>query len=53
MSPLDHDHPVNPERVSAARAAVLHPAGFRHQLLEHCLRRLLTVASPGAGDARP
>ena len=23
MSPLDHDHPVNPERVAAARAGVL------------------------------
>jgi len=126
MSPPDHDHPVNPERVRAARAAVLQPgdarrltellgmladpvrsrvlfalsaadelcvgdlalalgatedqvsyalkmlrlaglvsfrkegrmvfyqlsAGFPHQLLEHCLRQLLVIASPGAGDAR-
>ena len=125
MSPLDHDHPVSPERVAAARAGVL-PAdeagrlggllgmladpvrsrilfalsaadelcvgdlalalqvtedqvsyavkmlrlaglvtfrkdgrmvfyrlsdGFPHQLLEHCLRQLLTIASPEAGDA--
>ncbi len=38
--------------------------GFPHQLLEHCLRQLLTIAAPGtdadagaadagAGDARP
>jgi ArsR family transcriptional regulator, lead/cadmium/zinc/bismuth-responsive transcriptional repressor len=26
--------------------------GFPHQLLEHCLRQLLTIASPEAGDAR-
>jgi DNA-binding transcriptional ArsR family regulator len=126
MSPLDHDHPVDPERVSAARAGVLSvddagrlagllgmladPArsrilfalssagelcvgdlalaldatedqvsyalkilrlsrlvsfrkdgrvvfyrlsdGFPHQLLEHCLRQLLTIASPEAGRAR-
>jgi DNA-binding transcriptional ArsR family regulator len=25
--------------------------GFPHQLLEHCLRQLLTIASPGADDA--
>jgi ArsR family transcriptional regulator, lead/cadmium/zinc/bismuth-responsive transcriptional repressor len=25
--------------------------GFPHQLLEHCLRQLLTIASPGAGHA--
>jgi DNA-binding transcriptional ArsR family regulator len=25
--------------------------GFPHQLLEHCLRQLLTIASPEAGDA--
>ena len=24
--------------------------GFPHQLLEHCLRQLLTIASPEAGD---
>jgi DNA-binding transcriptional ArsR family regulator len=127
MSPLDHDHPVNPGQVSAARAAVLQPGdarrlsallgmladpvrsrvlfalsaagelcvgdlalaldatedqvsyalkmlrlaglvsfrkegrmvfyqlspGFPHQLLEHCLHQLLTIASPEAGDARP
>jgi DNA-binding transcriptional ArsR family regulator len=124
MSPLDHDHPVSPERVAAARAGVL-PAddagrlagllgmladpvrsrilfalsaveelcvgdlalalqvtedqvsyalkmlrlaglvsfrkdgrmvfyrlsdGFPHPLLEHCLRQLLTIAVPEAGD---
>jgi DNA-binding transcriptional ArsR family regulator len=27
--------------------------GFPHQLLEHCLRQLLTIANPEAGDARP
>jgi ArsR family transcriptional regulator, lead/cadmium/zinc/bismuth-responsive transcriptional repressor len=27
--------------------------GFPHPLLEHCLRQLLTIAAPGAGDARP
>ena len=26
--------------------------GFPHQLLEHCLRQLLTIASPEADDAR-
>ena len=26
--------------------------GFPHQLLEHCLRELLTIASPEASDAR-
>lgn len=26
--------------------------GFPHQLLEHCLRQLLTIASPEAGNAR-
>jgi len=26
--------------------------GFPHQLLEHCLRQLLTIANPEAGDAR-
>jgi DNA-binding transcriptional ArsR family regulator len=123
MSPRDHDHPVNPERVSAARAGLLSVGdagrlagllgmladpvrsrilfalatagelcvgdlalaldvtedqvsyalkmlrlaalvsfrkdgrmafyrlsdGFPHQLLEHCLRQLLTIAAP-AGD---
>ncbi len=126
MSPKDHDHPVSPDRVAAARAAVVSvseagrlagllgmladPArsrilfalsaadelcvgdlalalevtedqvsyalkmlrlaglvrfrkdgrmvfyrlsdGFPHQLLEHCLRQLLSIASPEAGDAR-
>lgn len=126
MSPLDHDHPVSPERVAAARAGVLPAAeagrlgellgmladpvrsrilfalsaadelcvgdlalalevtedqvsyavkmlrlaglvafrkdgrmvfyrlsdGFPHQLLEHCLRQLLTIASAEASDAR-
>jgi DNA-binding transcriptional ArsR family regulator len=126
MSPLDHDHPVSPERVAAARAGVLpvddagrlagllgmlaDPVrsrilfalsaadelcvgdlalaldvtedqvsyalkmlrlaglvsfrkdgrmvfyrlsyGFPHQLLEHCLRQLLTIASPEGSDAR-
>ena len=126
MSPLDHDHPVDAERVAAARAGVLSvddagrlagllgmladpvrsrvlfalsaagelcvgdlalalgvtedqvsyalkvlrlarlvsfrkegrmvfyqlSPGFPHQLLEHCLRQLLTIASTGAGDAR-
>jgi DNA-binding transcriptional ArsR family regulator len=125
MSPLDHDHPVSPERVAAARAGVLpvddagrlagllgllaDPVrsrilfallaarelcvgdlalalevtedqvsyalkmlrltglvafrkdgrmvfyrlsdGFPHQLLEHCLRQLLTIASPEADHA--
>jgi ArsR family transcriptional regulator, lead/cadmium/zinc/bismuth-responsive transcriptional repressor len=125
MSPLDHDHPVSPERVDAARAGVLPVAdaarlagllgmladpvrsrilfalsaadelcvgdlalaldvtedqvsyalkmlrlaglvsfrkdgrmvfyrlsdGFPHPLLEHCLRQLLTIASPEAGNA--
>jgi DNA-binding transcriptional ArsR family regulator len=125
MSPLDHDHPVDAERVAAARAGVLSAddagrlagllgmladpvrsrvlfalsaagelcvgdlalalevtedqgsyalkmlrlaglvsfrkdgrmsfyrlsGGFPHQLLEHCLRQLLTIASPEAGDA--
>jgi ArsR family transcriptional regulator, lead/cadmium/zinc/bismuth-responsive transcriptional repressor len=125
MSPLDHDHPVSPERVAAARAGVLPvedagrlagllglladpvrsrilfalvaarelcvgdlalalevtedqvsyalkmlrlaglvvfrkdgrtvfyrlSGGFPHQLLEHCLRQLLTIASPEADDA--
>jgi DNA-binding transcriptional ArsR family regulator len=123
--PLDHDHPVDAERVTAARAGVLSvddagrlagllgmladpvrsrilfalsaagelcvgdlalaleitedqvsyalkmlrlaglvgfrkdgrmsfyrlSGGFPHQLLEHCLRQLLTIASPGADDA--
>jgi len=126
MSPLDHDHPVDAERVAAARAGVLPIAeaarlagllgmladpvrsrilfalvaagelcvgdlalalevtedqvsyalkmlrlaglvsfrkdgrmvfyrlsdGFPHQLLEHCLRQLLTIASPEGNDAR-
>ncbi len=126
MSPLDHDHPVNAERVAAARAGVLSIAeagrlagllgmladpvrsrilfalvaaeelcvgdlalalevtedqvsyalkmlrmaglvsfrkdgrmvfyrlsdGFPHPLLEHCLRQLLTIASPEGSDAR-
>jgi ArsR family transcriptional regulator, lead/cadmium/zinc/bismuth-responsive transcriptional repressor len=126
MPPLDHDHPVDAERVAAARAGVvsvddagrlagllgmladparsrilfalsaadelcvgdlalaleatedqvsyalkmLRLAGlvsfrkdgrmvfyrlsdrFPHQLLEHCLRELLSIASPEAGDAR-
>ena len=126
MSPLDHDHPVSPERVAVARAGVLavddagrlagllgmlaDPVrsrilfalsaadelcvgdlalaldvtedqvsyalkmlrlaglvsfrkdgrmvfyrlsdGFPHQLLEHCLRQLLTIASPEGSDAR-
>jgi len=26
--------------------------GFPHPLLEHCLRQLLTIAAPGADDAR-
>ena len=126
MSPLDHDHPVDAERVAAARAGIVSVAdagrlagllgmladpvrsrilfalsaadelcvgdlalalevtedqvsyalkmlrlarlvsfrkdgrmmfyrlsdGFPHQLLEHCLRELLTIASPEAGDAR-
>jgi len=126
MSPLDHDHPVSPERVSAARAKVLSADdagrlagllgmladpvrsrilfalsaadelcvgdlalaldatedqvsyalkmlrlswlvtfrkdgrmvcyrlsdGFPHQLLEHCLRQLLTIAAPDGDDAR-
>jgi DNA-binding transcriptional ArsR family regulator len=126
MSPLDHDHPVNAERVAAARAGVLPVAeagrlagllgmladpvrsrilfalvaveelcvgdlalalevtedqvsyalkmlrlaglvsfrkdgrmvfyrlsdGFPHPLLEHCLRQLLTIASPEGSDAR-
>jgi DNA-binding transcriptional ArsR family regulator len=126
MSPLDHDHPVDAERVAAARAGVLPIAeagrlagllgmladpirsrilfalvaagelcvgdlalalevtedqvsyalkmlrlaglvsfrkhgrmvfyrlsdGFPHPLLEHCLRQLLTMASPEASDAR-
>ncbi len=126
MSPLDHDHPVSAELVSAARAGVLSVSdagrlagllgmladpvrsrilfalsaaaelcvgdlalalevtedqvsyalkmlrlaglvnfrkdgrmvfyrlsdGFPHQLLEHCLRQLLTIASPEADDAR-
>jgi ArsR family transcriptional regulator, lead/cadmium/zinc/bismuth-responsive transcriptional repressor len=126
MSPLDHDHPVNAERVAAARAGVVSISdagrlagllgmladpvrsrilfalsaagelcvgdlaltlevnedqvsyalkmlrlaglvsfrkdgrmvfyrlsdGFPHQLLEHCLRQLLTIASSEADDAR-
>jgi len=126
MSTLDHDHPVDAERVAAARAGVLPIAeaarlagllgmladpvrsrilfalvaagelcvgdlalalevtedqvsyalkmlrlaglvsfrkdgrmvfyrlsdGFPHQLLEHCLRQLLTIASPEGNDAR-
>jgi DNA-binding transcriptional ArsR family regulator len=126
MSPLDHDHPVNAERVDIARAGVLSVAeagrlagllgmladpvrsrilfalvaaeelcvgdlalaleltedqvsyalkmlrlaglvsfrkdgrmvfyrlsdGFPHPLLEHCLRQLLTIASPEGSDAR-
>jgi ArsR family transcriptional regulator, lead/cadmium/zinc/bismuth-responsive transcriptional repressor len=126
MPPLDHDHPVSPERVAAARAGVLpvddaarlggllgmlaDPVrsrilfalsaaeelcvgdlalalevtedqvsyavkmlrlaglvsfrkegrtvfyrlsdGFPHPLLEHCLRQLLTIASPEADGAR-
>jgi DNA-binding transcriptional ArsR family regulator len=126
MSTLDHDHPVSPERVRAARAGVLSADdagrlagllgmladpvrsrllfalsaadelcvgdlalalevtedqvsyalkmlrlaglvsfrkdgrmvfyrlsdGFPHQLLEHCLRQLLTIASPEDDDAR-
>jgi DNA-binding transcriptional ArsR family regulator len=126
MSPLDHDHPVDAERVAAARAGVLPIAeagrlagllgmladpvrsrilfalvaagelcvgdlalalevtedqvsyalkmlrlaglvsfrkdgrmvfyrlsdGFPHPLLEHCLRQLLTIASPEGSDAR-
>jgi DNA-binding transcriptional ArsR family regulator len=126
MSLLDHDHPVSPERVSAARAKVLSADdagrlagllgmladpvrsrilfalsaadelcvgdlalaldatedqvsyalkmlrlaglvsfrkdgrmvcyrlsdGFPHQLLEHCLRQLLTIAAPDGDDAR-
>jgi len=126
MSPLDHDHPVSPERVSAARAKVLSADdagrlagllgmladpvrsrilfalsaadelcvgdlalaldatedqvsyalkmlrlaglvsfrkdgrmvcyrlsdGFPHQLLEHCLRQLLTIAARTDDDAR-
>jgi ArsR family transcriptional regulator, lead/cadmium/zinc/bismuth-responsive transcriptional repressor len=126
MSPLDHDHPVNAERVATARAGVLSIAeagrlagllgmladpvrsrilfalvaaeelcvgdlalaldvtedqvsyavkmlrlaglvsfrkdgrmvfyrlsdGFPHPLLEHCLRQLLTIASPEGSDAR-
>ena len=126
MPPLDHDHPVDAERVAAARAGVVSVAaarrlasllgmladpvrsrilfalsaagelcvgdlalalevtedqvsyalkmlrltqivsfrkdgrmvfyrlsdGFPHQLLEHCLRELLTIASPEADDAR-
>ena len=125
MSPLDHDHPVDAERVAAARAGVLSIAeagrlagllgmladpvrsrilfalvaaeelcvgdlalalevtedqvsyalkmlrltglvsfrkdgrmvfyrlsdGFPHPLLEHCLRQLLTIASPEGSDA--
>jgi ArsR family transcriptional regulator, lead/cadmium/zinc/bismuth-responsive transcriptional repressor len=125
MPPLDHDHPVDAERVAAARAGVVSVAdagrlagllgmladparsrilfalsaadelcvgdlalaleatedqvsyalkmlrlaglvtfrkdgrmvfyrlsdGFPHQLLEHCLRELLSIASPEAGDA--
>ena len=125
MSPLDHDHPVDAERVAAARAGVVSvgdagrlagllgmladPArsrilfalsaagelcvgdlalalevtedqvsyalkmlrlaglvsfrkegrlvcyrlsdGFPHQLLEHCLRQLLSIAAPGSDDA--
>ena len=45
MPPSDHDHPVDPERVAAARAGVLSD-GFPHLLLEHCLRQLLTIAAP-------
>jgi DNA-binding transcriptional ArsR family regulator len=126
MSPLDHDHPVSPERVRAAREGVLSADdagrlagllgmladpvrsrllfalsaadelcvgdlalalevtedrvsyalkmlrlaglvsfrkdgrmvfyrlsdGFPHPLLEHCLRQLLTIASPEDDDAR-
>jgi DNA-binding transcriptional ArsR family regulator len=126
VSPLDHDHPVDAERVAAARAGVLPIAdagrlagllgmladpvrsrilfalvpagelcvgdlalalevtedqvsyalkmlrlaglvsfrkdgrmvfyrlsdGFPHLLLEHCLRQLLTIASPEGSDAR-
>jgi ArsR family transcriptional regulator, lead/cadmium/zinc/bismuth-responsive transcriptional repressor len=126
MSPLDHDHPVDAERVAIARAGVLSVAeagrlagllgmladpvrsrilfalvaaeelcvgdlalaleltedqvsyalkmlrlaglvsfrkdgrvvfyrlsdGFPHPLLEHCLRQLLTIASPEGSDAR-
>jgi DNA-binding transcriptional ArsR family regulator len=126
MSPLDHEHPVDAERVAAARAGVVSvgdagrlagllgmladpvrsrilfglsaagelcvgdlalalevnedqvsyalkmlrlaglvsfrkdgrmvfyrlSAGFPHQLLEHCLRQLLAIASPEADDAR-
>jgi len=126
MSPLDHDHPVNAERVAIARAGVLSVAeagrlagllgmladpvrsrilfalvaaeelcvgdlalaleltedqvsyalkmlrlaglvsfrkdgrvvfyrlsdGFPHPLLEHCLRQLLTIASPEGSHAR-
>ena len=125
MSPLDHDHPVSPKRVAAARARMLSVAdagqlagllgmladpvrsrilfalvaaeelcvgdlalalevtedqvsyalkmlrlaglvsfrkdgrmvfyrlsdGFPHPLLEHCLRQLLTIASPEGHDA--
>ena len=125
MSPLDHDHPVDAERVAAARAGVVSVGdagklagllglladpvrsrilfalsaagelcvgdlalalevtedqvsyalkmlrlaglvrfrkdgrmvfyrlsdGFPHQLLEHCLRQLLAIASPEAADA--
>jgi ArsR family transcriptional regulator, lead/cadmium/zinc/bismuth-responsive transcriptional repressor len=125
VPPLDHDHPVDAERVAAARAGVVSVAdagrlagllgmladparsrilfalsaadelcvgdlalaleatedqvsyalkmlrlaglvsfrkdgrmvfyrlsdGFPHQLLEHCLRELLSIASPEAGDA--
>jgi ArsR family transcriptional regulator, lead/cadmium/zinc/bismuth-responsive transcriptional repressor len=125
MSPLDHEHPVSPERVAAARAGVLATGeagrlagllgmladpirsrilfalaaagelcvgdlalaleatedqvsyalkmlrlagmvsfrkdgrmvfyrlsdGFPHPLLEHCLRQLLTIASPEGHDA--
>ena len=67
--PADHEHPVNRERVAAARAGVLSledagrlaglvsfrkegrmvfyrlSDGFPHQLLEHCLRDLLTIAA--------
>ena len=57
MAPNDHDHPVNPERVAAARAGVLsvgeagHLAGLLGMLADPVRSRILFALAAGKSCA--
>ncbi len=59
MSPLDHEHPVNPERVAVARAGVLATgeagrlAGLLGMLADPVRSRILFALSAAGELCRP